>query len=175
MNTPVRSRQTTLVLAAIFSLVASTVSAQIGTQLVVSGLDNPVFVTSPPDDTRLFVVQQNGLIRIVQGGSLLPTPFLDLSSIVTLSGEQGLLGMAFHPNYATNGRFFLSYTVTLGTGAANDTRHHRFSEMSVQAGDPNAADPSSEQSLIVQRDEAGNHNAGDVSSRISEWLTGPVA
>src|SRR5262245_33556646 len=75
---------------------------------VASGLTNPIFLTYAPDDfNRLFVVQQNGQIRIRSGGSTLATPFLNISSLVTFGGEQGLLGLAFHPNYATNGVFYV--------------------------------------------------------------------
>jgi glucose/arabinose dehydrogenase len=80
-------------------------------QLVVQGLANPVFLTTPPgDNTRLFVVEQPGRVRIVKGGQLLATPFLDITSRVRFGGEQGLLSMAFDPSYATNGRFYVYYT-----------------------------------------------------------------
>jgi glucose/arabinose dehydrogenase len=78
---------------------------------VVSGLQTPVNVAFPPDDSgRMFVVEVGGAIRIVNpDGSLIPEPFLDLSSTVALRpGQQGLLGLAFHPNFAENGRFFVS-------------------------------------------------------------------
>jgi glucose/arabinose dehydrogenase len=77
---------------------------------VVSGLDQPVNVTSAPGDSRrLYVVEQPGRIRIVQGGRITGT-FLDLRSRVVCCGEQGLLSIAFHPRYARNGRFFVNYT-----------------------------------------------------------------
>src|SRR6478736_4677658 len=65
---------------------------------VASGLVSPTYVTSPPDDSRLFVLQQTGQIRIIKDGQLLPTPFADLGKLVTAGGEQGLLGLAFHPD-----------------------------------------------------------------------------
>src|SRR4030081_8911 len=76
---------------------------------VASGLTSPTYVTSPPGDPRLFVVQQTGQIRIIKDGQLLPTPFADLSKLVTAAGEQGLLGLAFHPDFARNGRLFVYY------------------------------------------------------------------
>jgi len=80
-------------------------------QPVASGLDKPVLVLSAPADTsRLFVLEQSGRIRIVRGGSVLTTPFLDLHTLVSTDFEQGLLGMAFDPDYATSGRFLVSYT-----------------------------------------------------------------
>ena len=160
MKTPARSRQTTLVVAALFSLVASTESAQISTQLVASGLESPLFVTSPPDDARLFVVQQNGIIRIVLGGSLLPEPFLDLSSIVTFSGEQGLLGMAFHPDYAMNGFFYVIYS-TPGSGVAGDSILARY-QVSVE---PNVADAGSATTFLSIPQPFGNHNGGMLAFR----------
>ena len=78
---------------------------------VVSGLDQPLFVTAAPGDaSRLYVVEQGGRVRIVAGGALRATPFLDVSTRVSCCGERGLLGLAFHPDYATNGRFFVNYT-----------------------------------------------------------------
>ena len=71
----------------------------------------PLYVAAPPGDThRLFVVEKTGRIRIVKDGVLLPEPFLDLSGLVSTSGEQGLLSMAFHPRFAANGRFYVDYT-----------------------------------------------------------------
>lgn len=161
MKPPGRSRQTTLVIAAVFSLAASTTSsAQIGTQLVVSGLDYPVLVTSPPGDARLFIVQQNGIIRIVQAGSLLPTPFLDISSIVTFAGEQGLLGMAFHPDYATNGFFYVIYS-TPGSGAAGDSILARYQA----SNDPNITDAGSAITFLTIPQPFGNHNGGMLAFR----------
>jgi hypothetical protein len=77
---------------------------------VVSGLSSPVYLTAPPGDARLFVVEQPGRIRVVRNGQLLTAPFLDLSARVLAGGERGLLSMAFDPQYATNGFFFVYYT-----------------------------------------------------------------
>src|SRR5690242_16606591 len=74
-----------------------------------SGLSSPVFLTQPLNDGRIFVVEQPGRIRVVRDGVLQTTPFLDISSRV-LSGERGLLSVAFHPNYATNHYFYVYFT-----------------------------------------------------------------
>ncbi len=83
----------------------------LGLQVIKSGLNFPTFLTAAPGDTsRLFVLEKGGLIRIIKSGNLLATPFLDVSGLVSTGAEQGLLGMAFDPNYAVNGRFYISYT-----------------------------------------------------------------
>ncbi len=85
---------------------------------VASGFSFPVFLTAPPGDTtRLFVVEKNGVIRIIKNGNTLPTPFLDITALTTRGSEQGLLGLAFTPDYASSGRFLVSYTAP-GGGAA---------------------------------------------------------
>jgi len=77
---------------------------------VATGFDFPLLLTAPAGDSRLFVVEKGGLIKVVKSGAVHATPFLDVSSLVSSGGEQGLLGLAFDPQYATNGRFFISYT-----------------------------------------------------------------
>jgi len=77
---------------------------------------NPVYVTSPPGDSRLFVVEQAGRIRVMKNGHTLPVPFLDIASSVSSGGERGMLSMAFHPEYRTNGWFFVNYTDRNGLG-----------------------------------------------------------
>jgi glucose/arabinose dehydrogenase len=93
---------------------------------VASGLTQPLFVAAPPGDfNRIFIVQQNGQIRILNlvTGTLNATPFLDISARLTATnGEQGLLGLAFDPNYATNGKFYLNFTVP-GGAFGNGTTH----------------------------------------------------
>ena len=86
-------------------------------QTVTAVLSSPVFLTAPAGDVaRLFIVEQGGLIRILNSldGTPRATPFLDVSGLVVTGGEQGLLGMAFDPNYAGNGRFYIHYTNTAG-------------------------------------------------------------
>lgn len=124
-------------------------------QEVVSGLQRPVDLAAPAGDDRLFVVEQPGRIRIVQGGQLMSEPFLDIVPKVQSSGnEQGLLSIAFHPEYATNGYFFVNYTDTDG-----DTRVERYT---VSAGDPNRADPGSARLIIGFEQPYRNHNGGQV-------------
>src|SRR4030095_10476685 len=116
--------------------------------LFVGGFDSPVTITAPPGDTgRIFVVEQTGKIKIVKlpARTVNATPFLDLSAIVSTGGEQGLLGLAFDPNYATNGRFYVSYTTS---GGSCGTCVSHISEFEVSAN-PDIADPGSEASLIT--------------------------
>src|SRR5436190_560110 len=137
--------------------------------VVTSGLTAPVTLASAPDNTgRLFIVDQIGLIKILgSDGTVLSQPFLDLSSrIIPLRpgyDERGLLGLAFHPNYATNGRFFVYYNAPLRPGAPpgyDDTA--TLSEFRVSETDPNVADPTSER-IILQIDKPQfNHNGGTI-------------
>jgi glucose/arabinose dehydrogenase len=119
---------------------------------VASGMDQPVFLTSPPGDSRLFIVDQDGRIWIVANGTRLGTPFLDLRAPVLYGGEQGLLGLAFHPQFASNGRFYVNYTDNSG-----DTR---IVEYRVSASNPNIADPGSARELLFIDQPAANHNGG---------------
>ena len=80
------------------------------TRLITDALDQPLYAIAPPADPRLFVVEQTGRIRIIVDGKLSETPFLDLSGSISSGGEQGLLGLAFHPGYDENGRFLVNYT-----------------------------------------------------------------
>lgn len=123
-----------------------------------SGLTSPVGVyNAGPGDDRLFVIELRGRIRIVQAdGTVVGTPFLDISSRVDSDeGEEGLLGLVFDPNYATNGFFYVNYTNT------TDRRRTRISRFSVTA-DPNVADPNSEVILFTVDQPFSNHNAGDI-------------
>jgi glucose/arabinose dehydrogenase len=125
---------------------------------VASGLTRPLFVTAPPGDSgRLFIVQQDGRIRILNlaTGTLNPSPFLTLTGL-TSGGEQGLLGMAFDPNYAANGKFYLNFTVP-GGAFGNGVTH--VSQFSVSA-DPNIANPTSERILLTFDHPQANHNGG---------------
>jgi glucose/arabinose dehydrogenase len=118
---------------------------------VVDGFTRPVVVTNSGDG-RLFIVEQRGMIWILQDGERLPEPYLDIRSKVEDRGnEQGLLGLAFHPRYAENGFFYLDYT---GTGGTTHIVRYRVSE------DPNRADPSSEANLLQIDQPYGNHNGG---------------
>jgi glucose/arabinose dehydrogenase len=139
-------------------------------QLVAQGLASPVALTEPPDGSRrLFVVDQVGRVRIVDaGGQLLATPFLDIASrMVSLStggDERGLLGLAFHPQYTTNRRFYVYYSAPRRTGAPTNFSHtNQVTEFTTLASDPNRADPASER-IVLQVDwPQSNHDGGTVA------------
>jgi glucose/arabinose dehydrogenase len=121
---------------------------------VVHGLDRPDWVGSPPGDDRLFVIEQHeGRIRVVRDGKLLAEPFLTLPGRVSTGDEQGLLGLAFDPGFAQNGRFVVDYTNADGT-----TRIVEFTAPG--AGD--RADPASGRVLLSIDQPYENHNGGDV-------------
>jgi glucose/arabinose dehydrogenase len=124
--------------------------------LVVAGLDTPVGIANAGDGSgRLFVLEKRGRIQVVRDGAVMSTPFLDITGRVGSSqNEQGLLGLAFHPDYAESGRFFANYT-----NRAGDTVVSRFSV----AADPNRADPASEVVLLTLDQPAGNHNGGHLA------------
>src|SRR5262245_25013078 len=122
---------------------------------VASGLAFPVLVTSPLEDlTRLFVVEKRGLIKIIKNGQVLPTPFLNIQSKVSTGSEQGLLGLAFHPDYAHNGVFVINYTDTNG--------NTRVSSLKVSSN-PDIADASSENVFLFVEQPFSNHNGGHVT------------
>lgn len=120
---------------------------------VAGGLDQPVHLTAPVGDPRLFVVEQPGRVRIIRDGRALPRPFLDLTDRVRAGGERGLLSLAFHPRYAQNGRFFVNYTDRDG-----DTQIVRFTV----SDDPDAADPASAMPILSVEQPYANHNGGHI-------------
>ena len=125
-------------------------------QEVAGGLDAPIFLTAPPGDSRLFIVERPGRIRVLQNGSLLDTPFLDISALTATSGERGLLSMAFHPQYASNGYFFIYYT-----NLAGDIVIER---RQVSAGNANVADPLSALTIMtIPHPMFSNHYGGLLS------------
>lgn len=132
----------------------------LGTQAVASGLAQPVAIAHAGDGSgRLFLVERAGAIRILDGGTLLPAPFLDLTALVDSSGpEQGLLGLAFHPDYASNGFFYVDYTRDPGPGLDRTV----VARYQVSAGDPDVADPDSALVLFEIEQPADNHNGGDL-------------
>ncbi len=126
---------------------------------VAGGLADPVNLASANDgSSRLFIVERVGMIRVIdKDGNLLPDPYLDISALVKTDFlEQGLLGLAFHPEYATNGLFYVYYSDYQTNG---DTV---LAEFHVSADDPNKADPASERVLITQDKPYVNHNGGTV-------------
>jgi len=123
---------------------------------IASGFTKPVFLTHANDETgRLFVVEQAGRILILKDGVINPTPFLDIISIVgSDANEQGLLSVAFHPNYPSNGYFFVNYTNRQG-----DTVIARYNV----SDNPDIADPNSEKILMTIGQPHANHNGGQVA------------
>jgi glucose/arabinose dehydrogenase len=141
---------------------AAGADAQLRADTVVTGLSQPVaFVQDPSDATVQLVVEQNGRIRVVRNGQLLAADYLDLRSVVRNAGEQGLLGLAFAPNYATSGRVFVNFINLNG-----DTVIARFTRA---AGDPVRADPSSRFDLLFPPGQRvipqpfANHNGGHLA------------
>ena len=121
---------------------------------VAGGLDSPVHVTAAPGEPeRLYVVEQPGRIRIVERGRVAGTPFLDISDLVSCCGEQGLLSVAFHPDYAENGLLYVDYTDVDG-----DTRVVEYRALD----DRNAADPASGRALLAIDQPYSNHNGGQL-------------
>lgn len=134
--------------------------ADIGLAPVAAGLTDPVAITNAGDSSgRLFVTQQSGQVRIINDNTLLPTPFLDIGASgadrIATGGEKGLLSIAFHPSYATNGFFFVNYI----RKADNATVIARYS---VSGGDANIADPDSETILLTIAQPYPNHKGGQL-------------
>lgn len=137
-------------------------STAVALELVAEGFDAPINLLSPPDDTgRIFIVDQAGTIKILADGQLLETPFLDLRDTVMplnpyQDEERGLLGLVFHPDYATNGRFFVFYNTepeTRRAFQANVLAEYQVSE------DPNLADTASER-ILFKFDQSSRAHAG---------------
>jgi glucose/arabinose dehydrogenase len=119
----------------------------------VGDFDSPVFVTSPPGDTRrLMVVEQGGRIRVMRGGRLLGPPFLDITARVVSGGEQGLLSMAFARDYVRSHRFWVYFTNRDGDEEIDEFR----------APSRDRADPGSARRVLVQPDSESNHNGGQL-------------
>lgn len=147
--------------ALLLSLTITSAQALEG-QVVATGLSQPLYLTAPEGDSRLFVLEKTGAVRILSAGTALPTPFLDLSGKIDTAGERGLLGLAFDPGYASNGRFYVNYI----DQATKNTVVERYTVASPGA---NVADPSSGQ-LIASIAQAPyeNHKAGWMAFRPGE-------
>jgi len=128
----------------------------LGFTQIASGLSSPIAITHAGDSSgRLFITLQGGQIVIHDGAQLLATPFLDITSLVVSGGEQGLLSVAFHPNYESNGFFYVYYTRS-SDGALVIARYH-------VSADPNVADASSASILLtIPHPGATNHNGGQL-------------
>jgi len=149
-------------------------STWIKLEQVAAGFTSPVALAQPADATgRLFIVDQIGRIHVLQPGQSSTTVFLDIAArMVNIGGsgggfvydERGLLGLAFHPDYATNGRFLVFYNVPKETGDPDfaDSRV-RISEFLVSTGDANAADAASERVILEVVKPQANHNGGQIA------------
>ena len=145
------------VLVTLALLPASHLAAQPAISLVpvADGLGPIVGVThAGAGSGRLFLTRQRGDVLILEAGAVLPTPFLDISGLVSKTGERGLLSLAFHPDYAENGFFYVDYT-----DLAGDTVVARYS---VSATDPDQADPGSAHPILFQNQPFANHNGGQL-------------
>ncbi len=121
---------------------------------VASGLTRPLHVTAPRlDPSRIFISEQDGFIRILKNGVLLPTPFLDIEDEVSCCGERGLLSMAFDPDYESNGTFYVNVTNNAG-----DTEIRRYTV----SGNPDVANPTGTPILTIEQDFS-NHNGGQIA------------
>jgi len=135
-------------------------------ELLAEGLDQPTVIAAPPGDPRIFVGERSsGLIRIVEDGQVLPTPFLDLTGFVEASFfEQGLLGMAFHPDYEENGYFFVCFTAPPAPGTTVLVRFR------VSESDPNVATVGSGVIFLAVPQPFEGHNGGCVEFGIDGYL-----
>ncbi len=116
------------------------------------GLRDVTALAAPREDARLFVAEMRGTIRIVQDAKVRPRPFVDISRLVRSGGEQGLLGIAFHPKYASNGRFYVNYTDRDGATVIAELRR--------SPTDPNAANANHRRQLMRIPQPYSNHNGG---------------
>ncbi|MDH5183291.1 MAG: PQQ-dependent sugar dehydrogenase, partial [Gammaproteobacteria bacterium] len=122
---------------------------------IADDLNSPVAITHAKDQSgRLFIVEQSGSIRVIQNETLQEHAFLDIRHKVTDGGERGLLGLAFHPGFKNNGRFYVNYTTE------SDTLYTIVAEFTVKHG---KADPDSEQILLRVKQPWGNHNGGQLA------------
>lgn len=128
----------------------------LGLTQVATGLSRPLLVTNAGDGSgRLFVVEQTGTIRIIKAGTVLATPFLDLGASISGGDEQGLLGLAFHPSFKSNGKLYVSYTDRNGTSVIREYR--------VSTTDPNRVNTSSGRTILTLRQPYSNHNGGNIA------------
>jgi glucose/arabinose dehydrogenase len=151
----------------VLSSTAVLAQAQIKLEKVASGLNAPLAMVQPPGDPRMFIVEQYGRIRVLENGQLKPTPFLDVrSKIKTLFhdfDERGLLGIAFHPKFKDNGKFYITYSAHLDfQGDLGQMLWYDHSnvveEYTVSSTDKNVADPSSARRILSTAWPQFNHN-----------------
>jgi len=146
------------------SAVASAQISAITLVIALSGFTSPVYMTNAHDGSgRRFIVEQAGRILVAQPASATSTVFLDIQSRVLNGGEQGLLGLAFHPDYSTNGRFFVNYTRR--TDGASVIAEYR-----VSTSDQNFANPNSEVVILTIAQPYTNHNGGMIEFGTDGYL-----
>src|SRR6266403_2279291 len=127
---------------------------------VASGFSSPLDIQQAGDASgRLFVVEQGGKIKIIQNGGVLGAPYLDVSSLIVSGGEEGLLGLAFHPSYSSNGCFYVNYTTT----RLNGTLQTAISEFRAATSGSNTVNTTSEQILFTVNQPEANHNGGGLA------------
>jgi glucose/arabinose dehydrogenase len=135
------------------TVLAAPTSATVKLTVVTGSVTQPVLATGARDGTnRLFIVEKTGRIRIVKGGALLATPFLDISALVSKGGEQGLLGLAFHPGFKTNRKLYVDYTDRNGNTVVREYR--------ASATNPDRVDASTARTVIRITQPYANHNGG---------------
>lgn len=160
---------TALATATVLAWAATPALAQVKVKLekVVSGINTPLAMMQPPGDSRMFIVEQNGRIKILEGGQLKPTPFLDIRSkikpLLHDFDERGLLGLAFHPKFKDNGKFYVAYSAHLDYGADLGQmlwydHSNVVEEYTVSSTDKNVADPSSARRIHSISWPQFNHN-----------------
>jgi glucose/arabinose dehydrogenase len=157
MNKTILRFAATAILLGLYSTAAAQTPVAVRLQPFVSQLNAPIYVTSARDGTkRMFIVERGGVIKVVQPGSNVPTTFLDISSKTSTDGERGLLGLAFHPSYASNRRFFVYYT-RASDGAI------RIDEYRASLANPNVADVTEKPIITIPHPGASNHNGGTLA------------
>ena len=161
-------RVTPLFLLLFLLLPTSPIQAQYDVTRIISGLNQPLFLaTAPNDDDRLFVVEKTGDIEIINRltGQRNATPFLDVSNQISTNSERGLLGLAFHPDYESNGLFYVNLT---NNGGTTEIRQYQVSE------DPEVADPDSMSRVISIGQPFANHNGGWIGFGPDGYLYGAM-
>jgi glucose/arabinose dehydrogenase len=147
------------IVVALFGLTAAAQTASFRLQPFLANLSLPLLATNARDGSkRLFVVQQGGIVKVVQPGSNFATDFLNIRPKIVSGGEQGLLGLTFHPQFASNGYFFVNYT-RAGDGATVIARY-KTTDATNALGDPN-----SERIVLTILQPFTNHNGGMIEFR----------
>ncbi len=143
--------------------------SDIGIEQVATGLSQPVAAVAPDDDDRLFIAERTGSIKILESGSVKATPFLNVQDVL-VSGDGGLIGLAFHPNYAANGRFFVHITADTTLGGVFENRIVEYH--ATPASD--VADPNPVRTIIRVNQPRTNHNGGAIMFGTDGYLYIPI-